>query len=147
MYTHILIPTDGSEFAQTGIDHGLSLAKALGSRVTVITVTEPFPVPVGTAAWVVTPNEIAHYRSNCAKRSEDLLASITAEAEKMGVVANPVYVPDSWPAAAILETAKDAACNLIVMASHGRRGVKRVLLGSQAAEVVSSSPVPVLIVK
>jgi nucleotide-binding universal stress UspA family protein len=64
----------------------------------------------------------------------------------MGLVADTVHVPDTRPATAILETAEQTRCNLIVMASHGRRGVERLLLGSQAAEVVTSSKVPVLIV-
>ncbi|RUM96186.1 universal stress protein [Pseudaminobacter arsenicus] len=147
MYTHILISTDGSELAQKGVDHGLSLAKALGSKITIITATEPFPVPTGTAAWVVTPNDIAGYTADRKKEAEELLASIKAKAEKMGIKADTVHVPDARAAAAILQTAQQASCNLIVMASHGRRGVKRLLLGSQAAEVVSSSPVPVLIVR
>lgn len=147
MYTHILISTDGSDLAQKGVDHGLSLAKALGSKVTIITATEPFPVPTGGAAWVVTPADIASYRASCKKDAEDMLAPIKARAEKMGVEANTVHAPEARAAAAILETAQKAGCNLIVMASHGRRGVKRMLLGSQAAEVVSGSPVPVLVVR
>ena len=146
MYTHILIPTDGSEFAQKGVDHGLSLAKALGSKVTIITVTEPFPVPMGAAAWVIGANDIARYSADCRKAAEELLAPIKAAAEKMGIVADTIHVPDARPATAILETAQQTSCNLIVMASHGRRGVERLLLGSQAAEVVTSSKVPVLIV-
>jgi nucleotide-binding universal stress UspA family protein len=147
MYTHILISTDGSEFAQNGVDHGLSLAKALASKVTIITATEPVPVPVGAAAWVVTPKEIASYEAGRKKEAEGLLASVKATAEKMGIEANTVHVPDTRAATAILETAQRAGCNLIVMASHGRRGVKRLLLGSQAAEVVTSSPLPVLVVR
>jgi len=147
MYTHILISTDGSKLAQKGVDHGLSLAKALGSKVTIITATEPFPVPTGAAAWVVTPNDIAGYAASQKKEAEELLASVGSAAEKMGIKVDTVHVPNARAAGAILETAQRSGCNLIVMASHGRRGVKRVLLGSQAAEVVSSSAVPVLIVK
>jgi nucleotide-binding universal stress UspA family protein len=146
MYSHILIPTDGSELAQKGVDHGLSLAKALGSKVTLITATEPFPAPIGAAAWLVIENNIAGYQDDCRKATQELFAPIMATAEKMGITADMVHVPDARPATAILETAQQTACDLIVMASHGRRGVKRVLLGSQAAEDVDSSPVPVLIV-
>lgn len=147
MYSHILIPTDGSEFAQIGVDHGLSLAKALGSKVTIITSTEPFPVPTGAAAWIVTPAQIASYDADCSKASKELLAGIEAKAEEMGVEADTIHTSDAFAADAILETATQAGCNLIVMASHGRRGIKRLLLGSQAAEVVSRSLVPVLIVR
>jgi nucleotide-binding universal stress UspA family protein len=147
MYAHILIPTDGSELAQKGVDHGLSLAKALGSKVTLITATEPFPAPIGAAAWLVIENNIADYQKDCRKWAEELLAPIKATAEKMGITIDIVHVPDARPATAILETAQQTACDLIVMASHGRRGVKRVLLGSQAAEVVANCDVPVLLVK
>ncbi|CEG09819.1 Universal stress protein F [Afipia felis] len=146
MYTHILIPTDGSELAQRGVDHGLSLAKALGSNVTIITASAPFPLPVSRISWGIKHDDIDRYAANCRTEAEDLLAKIKATATKMGISATTTYVPDTSPATAILETAKQATCNLIVMASHGRRGVERLLLGSQAAEVVSNSPIPVLIV-
>lgn len=147
MYSHILIPTDGSEFAQNGVNHGLSLAKALGSKVTIITATESFPVPTRGSAWGISDADMVGYTASRAKEAEELLASVKAAAEKMGIEANTVHVPDSTAAAAILETAQQLDCNLIVMASHGRRGVKRLLLGSQAAEVVSSSTVPVLTIR
>lgn len=147
MYTHILIPTDGSEFAQAGVDHGLSLAKALGSKVTIITVTEPFPVPTGGAGWGVTRADIDNYNAARAKEAETMLASIKTTAEKMGIELETIHVPGSRAATAILEVAEQVGCNLIVMASHGRRGVKRLILGSQAAEVVSSSSVPVLVIR
>jgi nucleotide-binding universal stress UspA family protein len=147
MYNHILISTDGSELAQKGVDHGFSLAKALGSKVTIITVTEPFPVPSSGAAWFVTPNDFESYAASRKKFVEEIHAPLKATAEKMGLKADTIHVPDAWAATAIVETAQQAGCSLIVMASHGRRGVKRLLLGSQAAEVVASSPVPVLVVR
>lgn len=147
MYTHILIPTDGSAFAQDGVDHGLSLAKALGSKVTIMTATEPFPVPTSGAAWAVSDADIANYNARRRKEAEEMLAPIKATAERMGIEAHIVHIPDARAATAILDTARERGCNLIVMASHGRRGVKRLLLGSQAAEVVSSSTVPVLTIR
>jgi nucleotide-binding universal stress UspA family protein len=149
VYKHILISTDGSALARKGVDHGLSLAKALGSKVTIITATEPFPV-MGTASaagWVATPQDFESYEESRKRFAEAILAPLKAVAEKMGVEAKTVHVPDAFAASAIVDTAQKEGCSLIVMASHGRRGVKRLLLGSQAAEVVSSSPVPVLVVR
>lgn len=149
MYKHILISTDGSELARKGVDHGLSLAKALGSKVTIVTATEPFPV-LGTASaagWIATPQDFDNYEDSRKRFAEAILAPLKAAAEKIGVEADTVHVPDAFAATAIVETAQKAGCSLIVMASHGRRGVKRLILGSQAAEVVSSSPVPVLVVR
>jgi nucleotide-binding universal stress UspA family protein len=77
----------------------------------------------------------------------EILAKIKAAADKIGVIAETVHVPDSRPAEAILESAARHGCSLIVMASHGRRGISRLLLGSQTAEVVAHSPVPVLVVR
>lgn len=147
MYTHILIPTDGSELAQHGVDHGLSLAKALGSKVTIMMATEPFPAATAGAAWGVSAEDITSYNAGREKDVEDTLAPIKAMAEKMGLEARTVHIPNARAATAILDTADQVGCNLIVMASHGRRGVRRLILGSQAAEVVSSSKVPVLIVR
>lgn len=150
MYTHILIATDGSELAQKGVDHGLSLAKGLGARVTVLTATEPFPfrASAGVAAgWVPGPEDFARYEEGQQKHAEKLLAEVKAAADRMGVAAETVHAPDLRPAEAIVETAKARDCNLVVMASHGRRGLGRLLLGSQTSEVVTYSPVPVLVVR
>lgn len=149
MYSHILISTDGSQFAQAGVDHGLSLAKALGSKVTIITATEPFPTPgaAGGAGWIATPDDFESYQASRKKFAEGILAPLKAAAEKMGIKVDTVHVPDSWAATAIAETAQQAGCDLIVMASHGRRGVRRLLLGSQTAEVLTHSKVPILVVR
>lgn len=149
MYKHILVSTDGSEVAQKGVDHGLSLAKNLGAKVTVITVTEPFPYQ-GTAAggvWVALPGDIGGYEEGQKKWAEAQLAKVLEAATKMGVTATQLHVPDARPAEAIVEAAKSNGCSLIVMASHGRRGLGRLLLGSQTAEVLTQSPVPVLVVR
>ena len=149
MYTHILISTDGSKLAQTGVDHGLSLAKALGSKVTIVTATEPMPIPsVATAAgWVATPVDFEGYDASQKKFANEILSPVKAFAEKMGLEADTLHVPDAWAAGAIVDAAQKLECNLIVMASHGRRGIKRLLLGSQAAEVIATSVIPVLVVR
>lgn len=150
MYTHILIATDGSELAQRGVDHGLSLAKDLGARVTILTATEPFPfrASAGVAAgWVPGPDDFSVYEKGQKENADKLLAEVKSAADKMGVAADTVHVPDLHPAEAIVQTAKAKDCNLIVMASHGRRGLGRLLLGSQTSEVVTYSSVPVLVVR
>lgn len=144
MYTHILITTDGSALAQRGVDHGLSLAKVLGSKVAVITVTEPLPVlAMGDSAWAL---DLKDYEASQAKLAEGVLSIVRASAEKMQLEVKTVHVANSHPASAIVETAQKLGCNLIVMASHGRRGIKKVLLGSQTSEVVVTAAVPVLVV-
>jgi nucleotide-binding universal stress UspA family protein len=149
MYKHILISTDGSDVAQKGVDHGLSLAKALGAKVTIVTVTERFPIraDVTGVGWVSGPNEMADYNAGQKQWADRVLAGAKASADKLGVAAETLHVPDALPAEAIIETAKSSGCSLIAMASHGRRGLGRLLLGSQTSEVLAHSPVPVLVVR
>jgi len=149
MYRHILVSTDGSYVAQRGVDHGLSLAKSLDAKVTVITVTEPFPFHASAAGagWVPLPEDISGYEEGQKKASAKLLATVRESAAKIGVTADVLHVPDARPAEAIVEAAKAQGCSLIVMASHGRRGLGRLLLGSQTSEVLAHSPVPVLVVR
>ncbi len=147
MYKHILISTDGSDVAQKGVDHGLSLAKNLGARVTIVTVTERFPTYVGVAGWAPAPSEMAAYETGQAEAADKVLAVAKAAADKMGVEAETLHVPNALPADAIIETAQARHCSLIAMSSHGRRGLERVLLGSQTSEVLARSPVPVLVVR
>ena len=149
MYTHILISTDGSELAQHGVDHGLSLAKALGSKVTIVTATEPFPAAAAGAmgAWVPAPVDYDGYDAGQQELAKGILSTAKAAAEKMGIEADTVHVPNSRPAVAIIDTAQQHDCNLIVMASHGRRGLTKVLLGSQTSEVLVTATIPVLVVR
>jgi nucleotide-binding universal stress UspA family protein len=146
MYKHILISTDGSEVAQKGVDHGLALAKSLGARVTIVTVTERFPVYAGPD-WIPGPAEMEAWDGRQKEWATKVLADVKAAADRLGVVAETVHVADAQPADAIIATANKGPCDLIVMASHGRRGLRRLLLGSQTSEVLVSSPVPVLVVR
>src|SRR3546814_629792 len=146
MYKHILIATDGSELAQKGVDHGLSLAKNLDAKVMVVTVTEPFPIYAGEG-WALGPGDFERYDADQIKFAQELLAPIKASADRLGVTCETRHVPNRRPAEAILDTAAEEDCSLIVMASHGRRGLERLFLGSQTQEVVSRSSLPVLVVR
>jgi nucleotide-binding universal stress UspA family protein len=148
MYKHILIPTDGSELAQRGVDHGLQLAKALGAKAILLMSTDPLPlsgIALG-AGWVPSGDEIKDFNAAASRFAADILASAKTSAGELGVEAETVYVPDARAADAILKVAEDKGCDLIVMASHGRRGVERMLLGSQTMEVLAHAAVPVLVV-
>jgi nucleotide-binding universal stress UspA family protein len=149
MYTHILIPTDGSDLAQHGVDHGLALAKALGSKVTILTATQPMAIPsVGMVeSWVGSSSDFAKYDDSRRKLADSILSAAKASAEKMDIDVTIVYTPDALPAIAIVGAAEERGCDLIVMASHGRRGIKRALLGSQTSEVLALTKIPVLVVK
>jgi len=147
MYTHVLIPTDGSELSQAGVIHGLSLAKEHGARVTAMTATE---VPGGQFAYssdLWTPNdvEIAAYEQDQHRHAEAILAPVKASAKRLGLEIETVHVPDRRAAPAILDTAHKCGCDVIVMASHGRTGISRVMLGSHTAEVLTNADIPVIV--
>jgi nucleotide-binding universal stress UspA family protein len=143
MYKHLLIATDGSELAAKALEHGLGLAKALGAKATVVTVTEPWTAVVSGEMGVAFP--IDEYDKSCAANAERVLADARGIAQKSGVACEYAHVKDQFPAEGIIEAAKSRGCDLVVMASHGRRGLTRLLLGSQANRVVTQSTVPVLI--
>ncbi|MDX8440981.1 universal stress protein [Mesorhizobium australafricanum] len=149
MYKKILIATDGSELAGKGVAHGLELAKGLGAAVTFVTVSEPFPALAwgGAMAGYVAPGELTNYEESARKYARELLDKCKAEADAKGVGSNAIHVENKAPAEAILEVAASEGSDLIVMASHGRRGIGRLMLGSQTAEVVSLTQIPVLVVR
>ncbi|WP_053268297.1 universal stress protein [Pseudomonas chlororaphis] len=150
MYQHILLSTDGSAVAQKGIDQGLSLAQGLDAKVTIITVTEQlhtYAGPAGGVGWIPAPDEMVEYEAGRKAAADKVLAEAKAAADRLDVEAETVHVPDALPAQAILAVAKERGCDLIAMSSHGRRGLDRLLLGSQTSEVLAHSPIPVLVIR
>jgi nucleotide-binding universal stress UspA family protein len=145
MYEHILIATDGSELAQKAVEQGIALAKAVGAKVTVVTVTEPWTAVVPGEMGMAFP--IDEYEKGAAENAGAILAAVKREADSSGVACEAVHMADQYPADGIIATAKDKGVDLIVMASHGRRGISRLLIGSQANQVVVHSTVPVLVVR
>ena len=149
MYTNILLSTDGSDVAKKGVEYGIGLAKALNAKVTVITVAEPLPVYFGNghgAGWIPSREEHERFDAACKERAGKVLDEARAMAEQIGISAELLHVPNEHPATAIIETAKSRGCDLIVMGSHGRRGLRKLFLGSQTSEVLADGSVPVLVV-
>src|SRR6185436_1323990 len=138
MYANILLSTDGSDVARKGVKHGIALAKAVNAKVTIITVTEPLSVDLGSghaAGWIPQREMFDSFEAANKARAAEILDEVRAMAEQTGISAEFLHVPNAHPATAILETAKSRGCDLIVMASHGRRGLRKLFLGSQASEV------------
>ncbi|MDH3195629.1 MAG: universal stress protein [Hyphomicrobiales bacterium] len=148
MYRNILISTDGSDLAGKAVEHGVGLAKDLDAAVTFVTVTEMWSA-LDMAAEVEhgTLNPLEVYEEMAAKAAEKILTAAKAAARKAGVKCETLHVRDRPPAEGIIATAEEKGCDLIVMASHGRRGLNRILLGSQTTEVLAYTKVPVLVVR
>ena len=144
MYRHILIPTDGSELAERAVTHGLSLAKFLGAKVTVIIVEEQpsalfaIPDPGVGVAFVELTEQIKKHAASALERAANA-------AKQAGVSCHTVQVQDVQPYEAIIATATDRGCDLIVMASHGRSGLSALVLGSVTNKVLTHTKTPVLV--
>jgi nucleotide-binding universal stress UspA family protein len=142
MFKHILIATDGSEVATKAVSTGLKLAKKLAARVVVMTASEPLRATVSLET--IAANFPAAYEEATKEQAAKILSEVRGEALTIGVECETLHVIN-FPAEAVIETAKVNACDLIVMGSHGRGGIARLLLGSQATKVVTLSSVPVLV--
>jgi nucleotide-binding universal stress UspA family protein len=145
MYKHILIASDGSELAGRAVEQGLMLAKTLGSKVTAVTVTEPWTAAVSGEWAVAFPVE--EYEKAAAANAQKILTSVSEAAARIGVECEAVHVKDQFAAEGIVDEAKNRNCDLIVMGSHGRRGIVKFVLGSQASRVLTHSTTPMLIVR
>ena len=143
MYRHILLPTDGSELSQNAVDYGMALAKSVNAKVTVLTVSTPFHV------FAVEPGMVTDTPEQYGKRIATLTAKYLNVAKEAalaaGVSCETMHVEHDQPYLAIIDAATRKSCDLIVMASHGRRGISAIVLGSEAVKVLTHSTIPVLV--
>lgn len=143
MYRHILIPTDGSPLSEHAIRQGVSLARTFGAAVTALTVSPTFHnFALDPAQVTATPER---YEENCRAQAEKHLAAARVEAGIAGVPCETVHEMNDQPYQVIIDTARARHCDLIVMASHGRRGMSALLLGSETSKVLTHSKIPVLV--
>jgi nucleotide-binding universal stress UspA family protein len=138
MYQHILLPTDGSELSRRAILSGVQLAKALGAKVTGLSVIVDSPVAAGLGKSLAKEGEAV-------RAAEAWLAVVADEARRAGVPHECFHVKDPSPYEAIVRTAATRGCDLICMASHGRRGISGLLLGSETMHVLTHCKIPVLV--
>lgn len=142
MYTHILLPTDGSDLSKAAMTHGIALAKATGAKVTALVVSTPLQ------SLVVDPTAatkaLAQYKVLVAEQTAKYLNHVKEDAQRVGVPCATLCVEHDKPYEAIVETARDHHCDLVVMASHGLRGVSAIL-GSETLKVLTHSTIPILV--
>ena len=144
MYQRILVPTDGSEITAKAAQAAIALAKLSGATLVTICAKEPFPYSAISEMQPVPPQEFYDAQERIAASR---VKAVTDAAAAAGVSCAGFTVEALHPWEAILDLAKSQACDLIVMASHGRRGMAALLIGSETSRVLTHSPLPVLVIK
>jgi len=143
LFKDILVATDGSDLAAKAVEQGILLGKAVGAKITAVTVTEPFNV------LSLAPSELGYtpieYKRYAEAHAEKVLGAVSAAANSAGVACETLHVEHEQVYQAIIDAASARKCDLIVMASHGRRGVSAVVLGSETVKVLTHSKIPVLV--
>lgn len=145
MHRHILIPTDGSALSQAAVEYGVALAKSVGAKVTVLTVSAPFHTFAVEPAMVTETPE--HYAEQVAASVAKYLDAAKQVALAAGVSCETLHVEHDHPYLAIIDTAAKKSCDLIVLSSHGRHGISAIVLGSETTKVLTHSSIPVLVVR
>jgi nucleotide-binding universal stress UspA family protein len=144
MYKRILVPTDGSEITAKAVETAVGLARLSGASLSTLCVKEPFPYSAISEMQPVPPQEFYDAQERIAA---ERVKAVMAAASAAGVACEGSTVEALHPWEAILDLAKAQGCDLIVMASHGRRGMAALLIGSETSRVLTHSPLPVLVVK
>ena len=146
MYRNILIATDGSQLAEKAVSHGVSLAKSVGAKVTALIVEAPFNVFSLPESQVrQMPELLAQHSKHAKEHATKVLNHVADAAKAAGVPCDMVQLEHDQPYEAIIKTAEEKGCDLIVMASHGRGGLSAVLLGSVTNKVLTHTKIPVLV--
>lgn len=146
MYRHVLLPTDGSPLSTKAAKAAIALARATGARITALHVIAPYTPPSGDGMmYYVEAYSPEEYRKAAARQAERALQKVKAAAQAADVPCATLARTDPRPWAAIIAAARAKKCDVIVMASHGRRGLAGVLLGSETTKVLTHSKIPVLV--
>ncbi len=144
MFKRILVPTDGSDITAKAIDTSIALAKSVGAKIYTISVKEPFPYSAISEMQPTPPQEFFDAQERIAAKRVQAVSELCAAAD-VPCQAHTVEALHPWEA--IIDHAKRMECDLLVMASHGRRGVSALLLGSETQKVLTHTKVPVLVVR
>jgi nucleotide-binding universal stress UspA family protein len=147
MFKHILLPTDGSAISKKAVKRGIDLAKKSGARVTAFHVVPEFKLMVDEGITMLSPNLKKRFEDEGRARAQKMLDDIAGQARARGVRCSTLCVASDLPYQQIIATARRKKCDLILMASHGRRGLSSLLLGSETAKVLLHTKVPVLVVR
>jgi nucleotide-binding universal stress UspA family protein len=143
MYKHILIPTDGTALSELALENGITFAREIGASITVLMCVESAAMLLVASVQVAeTQNRV---RKHAVEHAARHLGEAQSKARAAGVSCETVQVDHDHPYQAIIDTAKAKGCDLIAMASHGRRGISALVLGSETMKVLTHSTIPVLV--
>ena len=147
MYQRILVATDGSTLSKKAVKAAIDLASATGADLVALHVVPRYPVSYFEGALQLSPNEIARTEKSWDDKAQGITGAAVDQAKARKVKARSVVVHSDLVAESIIAAAKKNRCDLIVMASHGRRGLKRLLLGSETQGVLTHGNTPVLVLR
>ena len=145
MFKHILVPTDGSALSESAVSRAVTFARASGARITFFYAQPDFPMPIYGEGALIDPTTPEQFAKSAAAEAQSILAKAKAIADADGVVAATDTVVNEVPYQAVIDAADRHGCDLIFMASHGRRGIAGFLLGSETQKVLTHSKSPVLV--
>ena len=145
MFKHILVPTDGSHLSQMAVHHAVIFAKENGARITVLYAKPEYPITFYVEGIPIDPNTSEQFDEHAEAHAQEILNFAERCCIDAGVPCTKLAVTSDIPYEVIVEAAKQNACDLIFMASHGRRGIGGLLLGSETNRVLTHSTVPVLV--
>lgn len=147
MFKHILLPHDGSAISSKAIRRGIDFARKIKARVTAIHIVPQFMVAADVSLVPLSPGLRKRLEDQARARAQKILGAIVSQAKRRGVRCSTMSVVSDFPYQQIIASARKKKCDLIMMASHGRRGLSSLLLGSETAKVLMHSKVPVLVVR
>jgi nucleotide-binding universal stress UspA family protein len=147
MYQRILVPTDGSPLSKKAVKSAIDLASSMGAEVVALNVVARYPVSYFEGGVSLPPQEVGRIEKQWSENGQAVADAAARVAERAGLKAKGVTVRSDLVAEAILGAARKHKCDLVVMASHGRKGIKRLLLGSETQHVLTHSQLPVLVLR
>ncbi len=147
MYKRILVATDGSKLSQKAVDHALALADLSGAEVVALKVTPRYPQSYFEGGVALAAAEVGRIEKQWQQEALDVVNAVKAAGQKREVKVKAITAKSDLVSDAIISAAKRQKCDLIVMASHGRKGLKRLLLGSETTQVLTHSHIPVLVLR
>lgn len=147
MYKRILVATDGSDLSKTAVSSAIELAAAIGAELVALYVVPRYPVSYFEGGITISVDDIARTEKQWSDKGQAVVDAVQEQARAQGVTAKAVVAQSDMVAESIMSAATKHGCDLVVMASHGRKGIKRVLLGSETQHVLTHSTVPVLVLR